>query len=100
MLQSQQYRSAAVQGFAITIHCTPKRSVSIAKAGEKNVLPSGMKTLPPRESASNLARASSGFAAVSESENPCMPLCDPGGESDAITTESSTRKAAYITFSP
>ena len=42
---------AAAGSLTATIHPTPKRSVTMPKLEEKNVLASGMVTVPPSESA-------------------------------------------------
>ena len=54
----------------MTIHDTPKRSATMPKRGEKNVLFIGICTCPPSTSAANSRCASASFAAVSDSENP------------------------------
>ncbi len=50
-------------GCTTIIHGTPKRSATMPKHGEKNVLPSGMRTSPPSPSALNIFFASASFAA-------------------------------------
>jgi hypothetical protein len=58
----------------------------------KKVLPSGMRTSPPSESALNMRSASASSLALTESEKPSnfgLPCAQP---SDAITGASPTRK--------
>ncbi len=52
------------------IHKTPKRSVAIAKRGEKNVFVGACMTLPPSLSAANSRSTSPSSATESVSEKP------------------------------
>src|SRR5215469_1921446 len=68
-----------------TIHITPKRSVTMPKAGEKNVWLRGAPTCPPSESAANRFFASTSVGTINETANPwklAFPLQRP---SDIIT---------------
>src|SRR5215475_14235807 len=70
----------------MTIQPTPKRSATMPKRLAKNVLPSGIRTSPPSESALNTRSASASFLALMESEKPSnlgLPWAQP---SEAITS--------------
>ena len=54
----------------VTIQPTPKRSVTMPKHGDQNVLPRGICTCPPSASASNVRPASAASTAVNARENP------------------------------
>jgi hypothetical protein len=54
----------------VTIQPTPKRSVTMPKHGDQNVLPRGICTCPPSASASNVRPASAALAAVNDKANP------------------------------
>src|SRR5579871_462554 len=54
----------------MTIHCTPNLSVSMPKRGEKNVLASGIVTVPPSPRAPNSLSASASLAAETVSAKP------------------------------
>src|SRR5687768_10298890 len=62
--------AACACGSAITIHDTPKRSATPPKRGEKKVLPIGISTLPPSESALKTRSASAAVGTDIVSETP------------------------------
>src|SRR5262249_48523182 len=85
-------------GCTITIQPTPKRSATMPKRGEKNVLVSGTCTLPPSPSALKARSASASFATVSDRLKPWkfgFPWQRP---SDAITRESPILRHECITL--
>ena len=63
-------RSGAGQASTYTIHDTPKRSATMPKLGEKNVLANGIFTCPPSLRAPKSRSASASLGAVSDSAKP------------------------------
>src|ERR1041384_348254 len=84
----------------MTIQPMPNLSVSMPNFGEKNVLVSGMVTLPPLDNAAKVLSASPSSLAVTVSEKPLksgLPLAMP---SEPITMESPIlNDACMILFS-
>src|SRR5258706_5236057 len=89
---------ALVHAARLIIQPTPKRSVSIPKRGDQNVLASGICTCPPSASAANIRSAWAASVTVRDSENPWKPGCPEQVPSDAMTTASPIRKQACMTL--
>src|SRR5215475_10478961 len=85
-------------GITTTIHDTPKRSSSMPKRGEKNVLPSGILTLPPLLSPLNARSASASLLTWIESVTPPNGVLSAQSPSDAMTSLSPILKHACMTL--
>ena len=83
----------------MTIQDTPKRSATIPNAVAKNVLPSGICTCPPSESARNLRSASSLFFTSRERAKPWKPGLPCMRPSETITVASPILSEACMTLS-
>ena len=70
LMTNSELWPAASGGSAITIQPMPKRSATMPKRGEKNVLPSGICTCPPSASALNMRSASASSLAETDSAKP------------------------------
>ena len=81
------------------IHCTPKRSATMPKRGEKKVLASGICTWPSSASDAKSRSASASFGTVIASEKPWKTGRSVEQPSDAITVVSPMRKLACMIFS-
>src|SRR5215470_6904144 len=85
-------------GSTMTIQFTPNLSCVIPKRGEKNVLSSGMMTVPPSDNPLKRRSASAASLASTESAKPSnlgLPVLRP---SDAITLVSPILRDACITL--
>src|SRR5262245_52239695 len=102
MINQQHVLHAASLNYdaTLTIHPTPKRSLTIPKRDDQKVFVSGICTCPPSARAANFRSASASFGTASEREKPWKLVCPVQCPSEAITVESPTRKlTCMILFS-
>src|SRR3546814_17719987 len=83
----------------MTIHDTPKRSVSMPKQGAKKVLPSGMRTSPPLPKAVNICWAVVSSGAFSDKENHWETGFPAHKPSEAMRVVAPPRTQACMTLS-
>src|SRR5690348_12968254 len=93
-----QVTNSQVVGMVTTIQDTPKRSSSMPKLGEKNVLPSGIFTVPPLLKAPNARAASASLLTWTDSVTPLKPALSAQSPSDAMISLSPILKHACMTL--
>src|SRR5687767_13876744 len=98
-LGNRGLRHEGISWGTMTIQCTPKRSATMPKQGEKKVLVSGITTFPPSARALNHLSASASSLAGRDSPKPSNLGFPEAMPSDASTVPPLILKAACSTLS-